>query len=423
MLLLDLAYFLIILLYLPLFPLWIKFLLKKEYRDILRHRFSPNIKSSNNKRIWIHAVSVGEVRSLKYLIEKLKEKYKNKEIVLSVTTPSGFECAKDEFPGLAVINAPVDFSFIIKKFIKKINPQLLILNELEIWPNWIRITHREKVPVLLVNGRISELAFKRYKKTVFLLKGFLNKIDRYMVQAELYKKKFQQLGIPEEKLLVCGNIKADEAFNSLENLPPDSEIADFLGIRTGKNRKKIITVASSHLSDEQLIIPAINKLAEDFLFIIAPRHLNRVEEIEKRLANHRVEFSTWTKGKATPGTKTGSTLLFDRMGYLFKVLKISDIVFMGGTLERKIGGHNLYEPAVLGKLILGGPYYNNFPDIGEELATRGVYKIVRDTEEFQRMLPQCAAEMKQTAAAAVDAVSRRRGSTECILKEIQRLLP
>ena len=170
MLLFDVVYLIFLLLALPI---WVKFLLKKEYRKILKHRLSPGINYSKEKRIWIHAVSVGEVRSLKYLVEQLKEKYKKKEIVLSVTTPAGFECAQKEYPDIPVINAPVDFSFTIKRFIKKINPQLVVLNELEIWPNWVLITRRKNIPMLLINGRISDLAFKRYKKGLFLLKFFL----------------------------------------------------------------------------------------------------------------------------------------------------------------------------------------------------------------------------------------------------------
>ena len=177
-------------------PFWTKYLFKKEYRTILKHRLSPNIKYSDKKRIWIHAVSVGEVRSLKNLIKKLKEKYKKKEIVLSVTTPTGCEFAKKQYKTIKIINAPIDFSFTIKKFIKNINPELLILNELEIWPNWISITNKRKIPTMLINGRISDASFKQYKRFNFLLKKILNKTDRFLVQAEIYKERFQQLKIP-----------------------------------------------------------------------------------------------------------------------------------------------------------------------------------------------------------------------------------
>jgi 3-deoxy-D-manno-octulosonic-acid transferase len=417
MLLFDVVYLIFLLLALPL---WAKFLVKKEYRKILKHRLSPGITYSKEKRIWIHAVSVGEVRSLKYLVEQLKEKYKKKEIVLSVTTPAGYECAQKEYPDIPVINAPVDFSFTIKRFIKKINPQLMILNELEIWPNWVLITRRKKIPMLLINGRISDLAFKRYKKGLFLLKFFFKKIDRYLVQAELYKERFRELQIPGEKITVCGNIKADEACKGRDSLSSKQEILEFLRIKP--NGEKIVTAASSHQSDEQLIVPIINQLDKDFLFIIVPRHLTRLEEIETLLKKHQVNYSIWSKTE-TAGITPGKVLVFDKMGYLFHILKITDIVFMGGTMEKKIGGHNLYEPAVLGKFIVGGPYYNNFPDIGKELAAKGVYKIVKDSNQcMQILLNYKSINWENVSKKAVNAVSQRRGSIQCILKEIHQFI-
>jgi 3-deoxy-D-manno-octulosonic-acid transferase len=418
MILFDLLYILILL---PSLPLWIKVLLKKEYRTLLKHRLVPDIKPSSHKRLWIHAVSMGEVRSLKFLISQLKETYKEKEIVLSVSTPTGYKCAKEEYPGISVINAPLDFSFTIRKFIKTINPQLLVLNELEIWPNWVRITYNKKIPILLINGRISERAFRRYKKWLFLFKHFFNKIHRFLTQAELYKERFIQLNIPEEKIAVCGSIKADEAFNRMESLPPDKEISGYLGIEP--LGRKIVTLASSHRKDEEQLAPVINKAGDHFFFIIIPRHLHRVEEVEKLLETHHVAFTTWSKKDADKNIK-GNVLIFDKMGYLFNVLKVSDIVFMGGTFDPKTGGHNLYEPAVLGKYILGGPHYNNFPAIGEELVKKGVYHIVKNSEEcLARLRSLETIDWEAVKKESRRAVSERKGSIRCILEEIQRIIP
>jgi len=425
MLFFDLLYSVIIL---ATLPLWLKYFFKKEYRSLVIYRFSPGIEPSAKKRVWLHAVSVGEVRSLKNLVENLKKLYNEKEIVLSVTTPAGFDFARQQFPDIKVINAPLDFSFAVKKFIKKINPQLLILNELEIWPNWISIIHQEKIPVLLINGRISDGAFKWYKRFAFLLKPFFNKIHRFLVQTEIHKERFLELAIPGDRIAVCGNIKADEAFNALEHLPPDHEIMEFLGISKERLKdRKIVAVASSHLSDEKLVIPIIDTFAKDFFFIIVPRHLTRVEEIEKRLQDHRVSYTTWSKAahvdKNTRAQGNGDALIFDRMGYLFNILKITDIVFMGGTLEAKVGGHNLYEPAVMGKVIVGGPCYNNFPAIGAELRQKGIYHVVNNNRELTDFLGHMERiDFEKVKQEAVAAVSARRGSIACILKEIQPLL-
>lgn len=418
MALFDFLYSIIILITLPL---WIKFLFKKEYRDILKHRLSPAVKASEKKRTWIHAVSVGEVRSVRSLIEQLVDKY-DQEIVLSVTTPSGFDFAKKEYNDIDVkiINAPLDFSFTIKKFLKKINPGILILNELEIWPNWILKTQKAGIPILLINGRISVNAFKRYKVFKFFLKRFVNKIDLFLVQAELYKEKFMQLDIPGKRIIVCGNIKADTAFAAAGTLPPDAGIWNYLKINGSENNKKILTLASSHPEDEQVLIPMIKKLRDKYSFIIVPRHLKRTEEIGRVLADQGLRFARWSDAESIDIDK--EVLLFDKMGYLFHVLKISDIVFMGGTCSRKTGGHNLYEPAVLGKLIVGGPYYNNFPDIGRELAEKGVYRIVSDPDSTAAFLLDVEnIDFENIKARAIETAAGRRGSVACILKEIHAI--
>lgn len=429
MLFFDLLYFLA---FVAALPLWVKFFFKKQYRTILKHRLTPDIEHTDKKRIWIHAVSVGEVRSLKHLIENLNGNSNDNsngnkpEIVLSVTTPSGYEFAKQQYKSIKIINAPVDFSFTVKKFIKKINPKILILNELEMWPNWLMLIKRKHIPALLINGRISDTAFKRYKRFNFFLKVFFNKIDRFLVQTEIHGERFRELGIPAEKINVCGNIKADEAFNAAEHLPPDTEIVKELGIREKTGKRKILTIASSHLADELLTTPLIRQLSDRYFFIFVPRHLTRVEEIEKLLEKHGVTYSTWSKQNRDKDTEENggneSVLIFDRMGYLFNVLKITDIVFMGGTLEPKIGGHNLYEPAALGKIIVGGPCYNNFPAIGAELVQKGVYHVINDSQELSDFLSGVDGKIdfKHVEHEALNAVSAKRGSIGCILKEIRQ---
>jgi 3-deoxy-D-manno-octulosonic-acid transferase len=429
MILFDVIYFITLLITLPF---WAKYLVKKEYWLILRKRLSPAIPYSRKKRIWIHAVSVGEVKSLKYLMEQLKDKYREKEIVLSVTTPTGYDLAKNQYKSIKVINAPFDFSFTIKKFIKAINPQILILNELEIWPNWIVLAKKKEVHTMLINGRISEAAYKRYRKFVFLLKIFFTRVDCFLLQANIYKERFSHLNIPEEKIIVCGNIKADEASNAVAHLPSDQEIIKFLKVPNIKHDgKKIITLASSHLRDEKLVFPIINQLKENFSFIIVPRHMNRLDEIEKLLLYHKIKYSYWSRisqefggaNEKNLSNKEQRILVVDCMGYLLNILKITDIVFMGGTLQRRIGGHNLYEPAVLGKLIIGGPFYNNFPDIGSELTAKGLYKIVKSSQELVEVLNSIHTfDFEKIRKESMDSVSRRKGSIQCILKEIQRLI-
>lgn len=424
MLLFDLLYFLIILLAVPF---WIKYLFKEEYRKILRHRFVPGLPVSTEKRLWIHAVSVGEVKSLKNLIDTLTQQYPKLEIALSVTTPTGCDIAKKEYPknkykNIHVINSPIDFTFVIKKFIKTINPKLLILNELEIWPNWITIIKKKNIPTLLINGRISDRAFKRYYRHRWFLKRFFKKIDRFLVQAESYKERFQQLSIPSEKIHVSGNIKADQAFNCLATAPPEEDIFELLKIKDFHPKdKKILTLASSHADDEQFLVPLIPQIRQNYFTIIVPRHLKRLPEIQTLLETHHIRYATWSRVQTVP--PHASVLIFDKMGALFQTLKISHIIFMGGTLDPRTGGHNLYEPAILGKPIVGGPCYNNFPTIGAELAEKNVYHTVHSPDDLLNFLQNTRhIDWNQLRQTAVETVNKRKGSLQCTLKEIQPLL-
>lgn len=398
-------------------PFWLKYVLKKSYRQLLKSRLRPQLDACPERSIWIHAVSVGEVRSLKSLIQQLGEK--GHRIVLSVTTPAGLDFASREYPAIAVIHAPLDFSFTVRRFIQCINPRLVIFNELEIWPNWITLLHRKHVPMLLINGRISEAAFARYRFFSFVLRPFFRRIDCFLVQNAIYKKRFLQLKIPAEKITVCGNIKADEADMSRQTMPAPREVRAHL--RLEANAKKIVVLASSHNSCEKIFIPAINPLSGTYFFIIVPRHVQRAPAIAGQLQRLGLKGAVFSQSQSM-GPET-QVLIYDRMGYLFPIMSIADIVFMGGTFDPKIGGHNLYEPAAMGKTILGGPCYNNFPDIGRELEESGVYHRVNDSGELLEFLKNFPGkEIKPVSDKALSTILKRKGALACNLKQIQRFL-
>ncbi|MCG2810963.1 MAG: hypothetical protein L6428_05855 [Candidatus Aminicenantes bacterium] len=398
-------------------PFWLKYVLKKSYRRLLKNRLRPQLDACPERSIWIHAVSVGEVRSLRSLIQQLGEK--GRRIVLSVTTPAGLEFARSEYPTIAVIHAPLDFSFVVRRFIRRINPRLVIFNELELWPNWITLLHRKRIPMMLINGRISEAAFARYRFFNFILQPFFRRIDCFLVQNTIYKKRFLQLKIPAEKIMVCGNIKADEADLSRQKMPTPGEVRSHLRLQA--ITKKIVVLASSHSDCEKILIPAIKPLSASYFFIIVPRHVQRTPAIAGQIRRLGLKCAVFSQPQSMdPETQV---LIFDRMGYLFPIMSISDIVFMGGTFDPKIGGHNLYEPAAMGKTILGGPCYNNFPDIGSELEESGVYQRVNNSSELLEFLKNFPDKnMKPINDRALNAILKRKGSISCSLKQIQRFL-
>jgi 3-deoxy-D-manno-octulosonic-acid transferase len=414
MLILDLLYFLLLLL---TWPFWVARFLKPSQRRLLRGRLRPQLEPAAGQAVWIHAVSVGEVRSLRSLLAALEKP--DRRLVLSVTTPAGFDLARREYPGLAVILSPLDLSFVVRRFIDRIQPRLVIFNELEIWPNWISLLRRRRIPMLLINGRVSQKAFRRYRVFRFILRPFFRGVDGFLVQNELYRQRFLRLHIPAAKITVCGNIKADEAIRSIGQLPPREEVRSHLHL--ADTPRKIVVLASSHEEDEKVFIPAIPAHSQDCFFIIVPRHVQRAPAIAARLRLLGIQNSLFTRlGATDPGLQA---LVYDRMGFLLPILSIADIVFMGGTFDPRTGGHNLYEPAVLGKAIVGGPHCNNFPDIGRELKESGAYHTVNDSSEWREFLAAYPGlDSERIGAIARKAVAARKGSLACSLERIERYL-
>ena len=415
MLVLDLMY--IILLVIS-FPYWIHYLFKADYRKHFRLRISPRLCQRVEKTVWVHAVSVGEVKSLKGLIQNLVQVQK-KNVILSVSTPSGFEFAKRELAIVEVIPAPFDASFILRRFIRLIQPEIVIFNELELWPNWLFQLHRQRIPILLINGRISEGAFQWYLFFSFFIGRFVSLIDFLVVQSEIYKERFLRLKIAEDKIAVCGNIKADEAYDNLHALPAEREIFAHLSIK--RSKKKILTLASSHFQDERVLLEAIDRLVDDYFIILVPRHPKRAGGIGLQLKKRSISYRLFSKSALDP--LESKVLIFDEIGYLFPIMAISDIVIMGGTYQRKIGGHNLYEPAVLGKLIVGGRYYHNFLGIGQALERAGVYRRADTANELIMLLNHIdRVDFAKVREDAYQNVLKRRGSVPCSLQHIQKYL-
>ncbi len=413
MLALDLLYFLLLLV---AWPFWLKYLLKPSYRPLLKERLRPGPELDGPPPVWIHAVSVGEVRSLKSLVAALQAA--GRRVVLSVTTPAGYAFARGVFPDLQVFLAPLDLSFVVRRFIGRLRPRLMVFNELELWPNWIALLRKNRVPMLLINGRVSPAAFRRYRLFSFILRPFFRSIDRILVQNDLYRRRFLGLGIMAGRIAVCGNIKADEAEAGLAALPPPGEVRRQLGIETAS---PLAVLASSHPEDEEVFIPAIPARAGEFRFVIVPRHVERAVAICARLEREGLAHELFSRRGM--GGAPGAVLVYDRMGFLFPLMSAADVVFMGGTFAAETGGHNLYEPAALGKVIVGGPHTENFPDIGRELRERGAYRQVRDSREWAAFLGGFSGlDRGRIAAAARAAVAARKGSLACTLKHIESLL-
>ena len=311
--------------------------------------------------IWIHCVSVGEFMAAKPLINKYLE---NEKLLITCYTPTGYEAINQAY-GKKVIQAycPVDIRPFVTHFIKTYKPKKCILLETEIWPNIIHELSKNKIPINLVNARLSQKSFNSYQKFLSnILSKTLNKIDFIAAQNEGSKKRLVSLGAKESNTVVTGNIKFDQKIDL--NQSKLSEIKNFI------QGQQVVVFASTHNDEEKQIFEAIGNSSylKNALKIIIPRHPERFNEVYK-LARKYGYTSAKRSEKAT-GESNLEVLIGDSMGELPEYLFLADVVFMGGSLV-KHGGHNMIEPALLEKPIIYGQHVFNFAQISKELINSG----------------------------------------------------
>ncbi|MDY0296713.1 MAG: glycosyltransferase N-terminal domain-containing protein [Acidobacteriota bacterium] len=396
-------------------PLWFPRLLKREQRRHLLRRFAPATTPIAAGCIWIHAVSVGEVRGISDLIARVRDTFAL-PVVLTVTTLSGYNWARKSLADVAVIPAPIDFTWVIRRYLRCLAPRLLLLNELEVWPNWTRLAQQRGIPIVVANARMSAGAFRRYRRFRGLVRASFSRPHAWLAQSSAYMQRFVELGVAPDRIRVCGNIKADQALAAVEHLPSRDEILAHL--RAREPRKPLVVLSSTHDEDEARLLPALAAMPIAPAVILVPRHPGRVAAICRRLEKLDLPFAVWSHASAVDLDR--GILVYDRIGYLLPLMSIADQVFMGGTFSPHTGGHNLYEPAALGRPIWGGPEFSNFPEISRALLNAGAYRMVTDDAGVAGALALAADPATGARARAV--VEAMRGTTARILAEIEKWL-
>jgi 3-deoxy-D-manno-octulosonic-acid transferase len=312
-----------------------------KYRRSLKARLGlemPTITKEGTPRIWVHAVSMGEVKASLPLVQKLLEKHPGAAIYCSTTTETGYDEAKRLMPHLAAhFFLPLDFSWIIKRYIGVLKPDLLILVESDFWYHLMRAVPQ----VIVVNGKISEKSLKRFKKVPFFSKWLFNPVSLFCVQNEMYAERFRELGITPDKIEVTGNLKLDVK-------APIIDVVDWkkqLGIQVGE---RVITLASTHEGEEELLLKTLNT---DAKILLVPRHPERYKAVADLLHRLGYAFDRYSEEK-----RSAKILLVDAMGILSACYRVSDIAIVGGSFVPGLGGHNIFEPVQMGIPTLFGPY-------------------------------------------------------------------
>jgi len=336
--------------------------------------------------IWVHAVSLGEAKAVKGLVEGLRKIYPEKKFVISTVTTTGNKVAKAMVrKGDLLTYLPLDFSFIIRSVIDRVNPAIFIIAETEIWPNLITCLYRRNIPVVIVNGRISDHSFQGYRCIKFLLRPILKKVTLFCVQTDTDRQRLMALGVAAEKIRVNGNMK----FDLDDSLRLEEEAKSYRNRLGLTERDRLLVCGSTHPREEELLLGAYQDLLKDYpglRLLIAARHPERSAEIEALVQKKGFTALRLSLLDASAPDKTGRRIfILDSVGELMRYYAAADIVFIGGSLVRK-GGHNILEPAALAKPVVFGPYMFNFRDITGLFLKNQAALLVHSGEELKLKL-------------------------------------
>ena len=312
-------------------------------------------------RIWIHAVSVGEVKAIKPLIDALKTKHY--QLLVSTVTQTGQKMASDLFGNQAqVFYLPLDWQWICRRYLLAIKPKVILIAESELWPGFIAASHSLNIPTLIVNGRVSDRSFRKYKLIPFLTRPLLNQITQCCMQTQEDKRRITIIGAIPSRVNRMGNLKYD--YQPTQN-SQQKEVIQLIRTTMKPNKDELLWVCgSTREGEEEILLDIFKTLSESFSslkLILAPRHPHRTQDICKLIEQHKFTYLKRSLLLNQPSSPP-QILILDTIGELSYLYQLADLVFVGGSLF-PTGGHNIIEAAHFGKPILFGPHMDNFKEI------------------------------------------------------------
>lgn len=407
-------------------------------------------------RLWLHAVSVGEVLQLEPVLKVLRERRPDVEVVVTTTTATGRDVARGKFPDDTVCYFPLDFSWAVRRALDCIQPSAVILVELELWPNFILEADRRGVPLMLINGRLSEHSFRGYRRIRPLVKHLLERFRAIAVQNETYRRRFLDLGAPEERLHVTGSIKFDRVAVGRAD-PRTRELRTAFDIADGE---RVFIAGSTQHPEEEYALETWLELRDDFpdlRLILVPRHKERFEEVAALIRNRGLPLlrrtesrvrgdaeterrrdgeKDWSRTSSLPLSVTPSlhpaetcaaslpVLLLDTLGELSACWGLADVAFVGGSFGNR-GGQNMIEPAAYGAAVLFGPNTRNFRDVVESLLSHEAARVVSTPGDLSAAVRHCLRHPGQAQARgrrAQQLVLSQRGATDRTVEHLMQLL-
>lgn len=398
MMLLDILYAAIMVMVSP----WILVMLvtRPAFRAGLAARFRPGVEPDHERTtVWLHGSSAGEIDLLRALVEPVEALPGNHRIVVSAFSISGYTVAKKAFPEHAVIYFPADFSFVVRRFLKAIEPRLIVLVESELWPNFIATVRNAGVPVCVVNARMSEKSYRKHQR-IRLIPAALGKLDMIAAQTEEDAERFRELGVDPGRLHVTGNMKYDRCNtgDAAENRELRRQLRQRYGIASDM---PVLIGGSVHRGEDRVLVSVYKHLVDAghrLCLVIVPRYPAEAPAVLGELENlglEGVRKTALTKHPERVFDDPSRVLVVDTMGELRQFYAMSDIAYVGGSLHYRgsnKGGHNLMEPAVLGIAVLFGPHNYSFRETVRDLLEAGGGALVQDQEELAASLEKLLAD-------------------------------
>ena len=401
----------------------------RKYVGSIRQRlgFLPlSFNVDGDASIWIHAVSVGETLTTRALLADLKTRFPTLKIFVSTTTMTGQQVAKKLQDVDGVFYLPYDWRWPVARTLDIVKPRLFLMMETEIWPNLLRACRARGVKTMLVNGRVSNRSYSRYRLVRPLFRRVLADVDRFCMQSEESARRIIDLGASRDAVTVTGSLK----FDSLDwpGVGPHGQSRDrVLRYFRVPEHRPVVIAASTLRGEDAAALSAFRQVKATWpnaLLIIAPRHPERFDEVVRLVAQEGFRV---TRRKELPidAEPRGDVVVLDTIGELARLYQIATVVFVGGSLV-DAGGHNILEPAMFGKPIVFGPHMQNFAEIAEVFLTNGAATQVRDDRELARVLPDLLGDSVRRAslgAAARALLEANRGAKARTLAVITDLLP
>ena len=396
-----------------------------KYRAGLKQRFGAvpdSLKNLQQRVIWIHAVSVGEVLAISTLVKRLREHHPDHRVLISTTTATGNQLARERFGVENVFYFPLDLGFAIGPYMRALRPELVVLAETEFWPNFLRLASGSGAKLAVVNARISDRSFPRYRRFRAIFQGVLDPISTFLAQSDEDARRLAEIGAPAERVSVAGNLK-------FEVNAANPEIVHRVREGFGDGGAQPVIVAGSTVEGEELVLlrafAEVMKHYPRLGVILAPRHRERFAAVAKMVSESPFELvrrSEWGGEPLAPGT----IFLLDSIGELASLYALSDVAFVGGSLVHR-GGHNILEPAQHGAPIVIGPHYENFRDIITIFLRADAVRVVQPEHlgtEFLRLLQEReeGAGVSPTGERAAEVMRKQSGATMRTLEALDRLL-